>query len=124
MKKFILIAFFTSIMVPAFAADFAVPEVESVKSFTRPDMSRFQYSLPEHANFTPFKKKSAVVEITLDEDEIKPVRKVIKRIDSNSKPQQFNPDDVKDQPMNYDNFPKFYNPNDLMNQQFMPSAMF
>ena len=28
--------------------------------------------------------------------------------------------DGKDMPMNYDAFPKFYDPNDMMNQQFMP----
>ena len=128
MKKFIAIIFVLSVFVPAFAAEFSVPQVESVKSFTRPDMSRFQYSLPENKNF--IKRKSSVQndndidEITLDEDEIKPVKKVIKRINTENSVQQFNPSDIKNAPMNYDNFPKFYNPNDLMNQQFIPTTAF
>ena len=129
MKKLVITFVLASIFCPAFASDFAVPEVESVKSFVRPDMSRFQYNLPEGKNFNWIKKKSAenyndIDEIVLDEEDIKPVKKVIKRINPESTPQQFNPADLKNAPMNYDNFPKFYDANNLMNQQFIPSAAF
>lgn len=132
MKKFLFLLALVSLAVPVLAADEAsvTPGVASVKYYTRPDMSRFQYGLPEPGDFHLRKKKNkdtaadSLDVITLDEDDIKPVKKVIKRVQPSANPQQFDPQDVKNSPMNYDNFPKFYNPNDLMNQQFIPTATF
>lgn len=129
MKHFLVLLFLTIILTPVYSAEISVYGAESAKELVRPDYSRFQYDLPEGKSFGALKRKfskqqdNSFDEITLDEDDIKPVKKVIKRIQPQAEPKKYDPNST-DNPMNYDNFPKFYNPNDLMNQQFMPTATF
>lgn len=115
-------------ILPAFAAEYTVPNVESVKSFSRPYDSRFQYSLPERKNVSVFgrapesSQNSAYDDdddIVLDASNIQPQKKVIKKLSADSAAPKNNVDN-SNVPMNYDSFPKFYNANDMMNQQFMP----
>lgn len=106
---------------------FSVPETESAKSFARPYDSRFQYGLPERkSSASVFGRRERATETTSDAEEVvldatdvTPQRKVIKKISTNLEEQPANTG-KNDVPMNYDNFPKFYNSNDMMNQQFMP----
>lgn len=106
---------------------FSVPETESAKSFARPYDSRFQYGLPERkSSMSVFGRKEQSVDTTSDEDDVvldatdvTPQRKVIKKITADPAEQPTN-SGRNDVPMNYDSFPKFYNSNDMMNQQFMP----
>jgi len=128
MKRFLLIALLSVVFLPAQSADFGFTDYRSQGYLSRPDSSRFEYSLPDNMKFLKRKSKTVeqndVDEITLDEEDIKPVKKVIKKLGSDYQPQDdFNQKDANT-PMNYDNFPKFYNPNDLMNQQFIPMTTF
>lgn len=132
MKRFIIITMFAAVILPAFAEENAsldnngnpVPAVESVRYFARPSDSRFQYSLPDAKKFKPFKKaETASLDddaIELDEQDIRPAKKIIKRMSADSDSSSSYEVDNSALPMNYDNFPKFYNPNDLSNQQFLP----
>ena len=131
MKKVLVIIALISFGLPMLAEEATTYSTESVRSFARPNDSRFQYSLPERGAFKFPSRKSAAQtsssvsseddsdEVELDTSDIKPVKKVIKRMsaDSEANTQEF---DKSNMPMNYDNFPKYYNPNDMSTQQFMP----
>ena len=70
----------------------------------------------------PYDKKEAVnddQEMTLDEETVKPVKKVIKKLENGEQPEQ-KPANPEDMPMNYDSFPRYYDANDMFQQQFMP----
>ena len=131
MKKTLLSVCLALFILPAFSADAdymdapSVPNVQSVKYFAQPQDSRFQYDLPSAKNFFKSKKDSkqnldSDEEVTLDPEDIKPAKKIIKKLGDNPDPkaQTLAPQDV---PMNYDSFPKFYDGNDMMQQQFMPT---
>lgn len=133
MKRIFSGIFLLSMMLnPVLAADYTAPKVESVKTFAAPYDSRFQYGLPEGRNLNVFNRnKSSEVqsssdgydyeddEILLDTKNVKPEKKVIKKLSADT-PAATQKTDRSDEPMNYNSFPKFYNSNDLMNQQFMP----
>lgn len=134
MKKILLLTAIISFMIPVGAEEITdttstVTSTESVRSFTRPYDSRFQYSLPERGTFKFPPKKSSTVStktegdeedaIELDTTNIKPAKKVIKKLSSDSAIQN-KTFDASDMPMNYGNFPKYYDPNDMSTQQFMP----
>lgn len=124
MKKFLMISILSLCFMPVYAAEVQIPPSESIKNFTQPNDARFQYDFPSVKNFK-FKKEEKSTEIndeeaiTLDPSEVKPVKKVIKKLEPNSVPsyQDVSTDNV---PMNYDSFPKFYDNNDMMQQQIMP----
>lgn len=125
MKKVLLSIVLSLFFLPAFSADVEVPSVQSVKYFSQPQDSRFQYDLPAAKDFLKFKKDSKQdienedAEVTLDAEDIKPAKKIIKKLGDNPEPkeQTLNQQDL---PMNYDSFPKYYDANDMMQQQFMP----
>lgn len=131
MKKFLVIIALLSLAFPVLAEETTTYSTESVRSFARPSDARFQYSLPERGAFKfPARKSSAQTTssvsseddsdaVELDTSDIKPVKKVIKRMsaDSETNTQEF---DKSNMPMNYDNFPKYYDPNDMSTQQLMP----
>jgi hypothetical protein len=134
MKKGFVVALLSMLVVPAVAvAEIEVPAIESVKTFARPNDSRFQYSLPDKnqikqrreqkkaAKAAPTETKTDADEdeIWLDTSNLKTTKKVIKKINPDT---NYDNSNVKldDAPMNYDSFPKFYNQNDVTQQQFMP----
>ena len=137
MRKFIVAILLSAFLLPVSAAEFAIPNTQSVKSFSRPYDNRFQYSLPEGKSFSVFSRTKQVKEpqehfstsefedaddeeeVVLDTKYVAPQKKIIKKLSADSMPKNNNVDG-KDMPMNYDAFPKFYDPNDMMNQQFMP----
>lgn len=111
---------------------YQLPAAESAKSFSRPYDSRFQYGLPEKRQAeSVFGRRSQTVDSSYDDDEevvldysnITPQRKIIKKISSDPA-EQAQSQNRNDVPMNYDSFPKFYNANDMMNQQFMPTMSY
>jgi len=125
MKKVLLLAFLLVFASPVLAEEFTTQGAEASRFFNPATDSRFQYDLPSKVSF-PLKKDSKPAaqsddsEITLDPAAVKPVRKVIKRIEDT--PADANPAfDSKDVPMNYDSFPKFYDNNNMLQQQFMPA---
>ena len=139
MKKFIIAsALLSTIVLPSVATEFSIPGTQSVKSFSRPYDTRFQYGLPEGKSLNVFSRNRQAEEpkehfstsefedadydeeeVTLDTKYVTPQKKIIKKMSADSTPKN-NYSDGKDIPMNYDAFPKFYDPNDMMNQQFMP----
>jgi len=125
----ILLAFIISMFVlPAYSAEVEVPKAQSVKYFTQQQDARFRYDLPEGKGFSMFNKKDSKSsaaeddnsEVTLREEDVKPVKKIIKKLDSTSSAADTQTLDKENTPMNYDSFPKFYDANDMMQQQFMP----
>lgn len=124
MKKLLLVAVSMFFILPVCAEEFSVQGAEASKFFNSSRDSRFQYELPSAVNF-PLKRDSKQKvkadddEITLDETDVKPVKKVIKRIENTPADGEL-PVNSKDVPMNYDSFPKFYDNNNMMQQQFMP----
>ena len=138
MKRFIITsAILLTAVVPTMATEFSIPASQSVKSFSRPYDARFQYGFPEgkslnvfsrnrqaeepkeHFSTSEFEDADDEDEVTLDTKYVAPQRKVIKKLSADYTPQS-NDSNNKDMPMNYDAFPKFFDPNDMMNQQFMP----
>ncbi len=124
MKKIFLAVLFLSFVLPVYSAEVEVPKAESVKYFSQPQSqdARFRYDLPSGKNFFKKDNKANVNdddEITLDEEDVKPVKKVIKKL-GDTQPQTEQKMDPQDVPMNYDSFPKYYDANDMMQQQFMP----
>lgn len=140
MKKLAVSFLLAAVMLPVAATEFSVPNTESVKSFSRPYDSRFQYSLPEGKTLNVFGRRTQTEpqehfttnpydsdddddeDIVLDTKNIPTQKKVIKKLGPEYKPNANV--DSKDKPMNYDAFPKFYDPNDMMNQQFMPMVTY
>lgn len=111
-------------VLPAYSEQVEIPNTESVRYFSQPQDARFRYDLPEGNPFAFRKDNKAKVEnedadITLDEEDVKPVKKVIKKLSDNPKPNE-QPLNREDMPMNYDSFPKYYDANDMMQQQFLP----
>ena len=129
MRKIFTAAVLSLFILPVFAADYSVPSVESVKSFSSPYDSRIHYSLPEGKNMSVFGRRNDTPnetsnfdddeDVVLDTSNIQPQKKIIKKISSDSPNSQNNIDNTN-VPMNYNSFPKFYDANDMMNQQFMP----
>lgn len=123
MKKFLMLMIIGVTGLQVMAADVDVPKTESVRSFARPNDARFHYELPANKNFK-FKKDDNNVsddteEITLDTTDLKPAKKVIKKLgDGNYSGNNVTPADV---PMNYESFPKFYDANNMLQNQFMPA---
>lgn len=126
MKKILFTFCFAALILPVYATEVEIPKPESVRYFSQPQDPRFQYDLPSAKNFS-FKKNSnsknaddSYDEITLDEQDVKPVKKVIKKLGDTptSSEETLSPQDV---PMNYESFPKYYDGNDLIQQQFMPT---
>lgn len=128
MKKVV----FTLVMLlalPAIAAETTlnIPKSRSVE-YISPD-ARFKYDLPDGKGFPMFKKENntQVVddssEVTLREEDIKPVKKVIKKLGDNTSTNtpQVNQEEI---PMNYNSFPKYYDPNSMLQNQFMPMSSF
>lgn len=128
MKKFLLV-FAIMISLPVVAAETTlnIPKSRSVE-YISPD-ARFKYDLPDGKGFSMFKKenKSQVAgdssEVTLREEDVKPVRKVIKKLsdDTPINTPQVNQEEI---PMNYNSFPKYYDPNSMLQNQFMPMSSF
>ena len=143
MKKCAIALLLASIMLPVAATEFSIPNTQSVKSFSRqyPYDSRFQYSLPEGKTMSVFGRRNKEPQehfstnpydsddddddedIVLDTKNIPTQKKVIKKLGPNYNKEETNVND-KNMPMNYDAFPKFYDPNDMMNQQFMPMVTY
>ena len=129
MKKYLLILLLLGFTVPVFAAESDTYSIESVRSFARPNDSRFQYTLPDRGSFRIPKKSSTAAEsldddvIELDTSDVKPVKKVVKTLSADYDKNQ-NKFDNSQVPMNYDSFPRYFDPNDLGNQQFMPMMGF
>ena len=124
MKKMLFAFAFAALILPAHSEQVEIPNTESVRYFSQPQYSRFRYDLPEGNPFSFRKDNKAKVEnedgdITLDEEDVKPVKKVIKKLSDNPKPNE-QPLNREDMPMNYDSFPKYYDANDMMQQQFLP----
>ncbi len=124
MKKVLLVMVLTLCVLPVYAEEVSVQGAESSKFFNSSKDSRFKYELPSTMSF-PIKRDSKQKiqsdndEITLDESDFRPVRKVIKRIED--VPADEAPAlNHKDAPMNYESFPKFYDNNNMLQQQFMP----
>lgn len=124
----------SAIVIPAAASEFSIPGSTSVTSFSRPYDSRFQYGLPtgkslnvfgrrhnpkDEESFTTSVDDEDDEDIVLDTKTVAPQKKIIKKLSADSQPNNSNVN-YKDVPMNYDSFPKFYDPNDMSNQQFMP----
>ena len=137
MKKILMTGLLLAVISPVMATEFSVPGSTSVKSFSRPYDSRLQYSLPEGKSFSVFSRNRQANEpkehfstsefddsdeeedVVLDPTTVKTQKKIIKKLSSDYTPSNTDVDS-KNTPMNYDAFPKFYDPNDMMNQQFMP----
>ena len=125
MKRLFAIAVLGLVGAAVFAAEDCVVQVQSVKYFTKPNDARFHYELPSNMNFK-FKKDAEKNEsddefgdVELDASDVQPVKKVIKKLgDTPASNTQQNADE--NVPMNYDTFPKFYDGNDIMQQQIMP----
>ena len=126
MKRFFILAVIGVIGSTAVLAETEVPEVQSVKYFTKPNDARFHYELPTNMNFK-FKKDSEKAQsddddtsaVELDTSDVKPEKKIIKKLGDNpSYPKE--QADTENVPMNYETFPKFYDGNDIMQQQIMP----
>ncbi len=122
MKRILLGLLLTGFILPAYSAEVDITKPESVKYYTQPQDARFRYDLPDNFSFKKDSKKQAESdddEITLDEETVKPVKKVIKKLENGAQAEQktVNPEDM---PMNYDSFPKYYDANDMFQQQFMP----
>ncbi len=128
MKK-VVFALMMLLALPAVAAETTlnIPKSRSVE-YISPD-ARFKYDLPDGKGFPMFKKenKSQVAddssEVTLREEDVKPVRKVIKKLsdDTPINTPQVNQEEI---PMNYNSFPKYYDPNSMLQNQFMPMSSF
>ncbi len=134
MKKGLVVAMLSMLVLPmAAVAETEVPAVESVKSFARPNDARFQYSLPDRKQIkqrreqrkaakmapTETAKDADDDEIWLDTSNVNTSKKVIKKINPEANYDNSNVK-IDNAPMSYDTFPKFYDPNDLSQQQFMP----
>lgn len=122
MKKVLLGVCLAFFMAPAFAVETSAQGYDASQYFDNPHRdARFKYEFPSGKTL-PFKKDKVQVvdddsDITLDEADIKPVKKIIKRLDPDAEAPSV---DRKDIPMNYDSFPKFYDNNNMIQQQFMP----
>ena len=130
MKKLIIAMAILTCALPVLADDENVYSTESVRSFARPNDARFQYSLPDRSRFKHNSKQSSESTVKSDEDAIeldvadtRPAKKIIKKMssDAEANTQTF---DRSDMPMNYDSFPKYYDPNDMSTQQFMPTMSY
>ena len=112
----------------AVAAESDVQKIESVKYFARPNDSRFQYSLPDKKNMKFSRKKSSTEEESSSDEDIvldssaaqQGEKKIIKRMSAGTDLKQNTDIDKSTMPMNYDSHPKFYDPNDMSQQQFLP----
>lgn len=128
MKK-VVFALVMLLALPAVAAETTlnIPKSRSAE-YISPD-ARFKYDLPDGKGFSMFKKENKSqmaddsAEVTLREEDIKPVKKVIKKLSDETpiNTPQLNKEDI---PMNYNSFPKYYDPNSMLQNQFMPMSSF
>ena len=130
MKKLIIAIAILTCTLPVLADETTTYSTESVRSFARPNDARFQYSLPDRSRFRLNSKQSTESTTKSDEDAIeldvantRPAKKIIKKMSSeaDTNTQTF---DRSDMPMNYDSFPKYFDPNDMSTQQFLPTMGF
>lgn len=132
MKNFVYVLFLSALMLPACSEEIITPQTKhepttlsrESKFYSMPNDSRFQYDLPNFRgkNSSSATQSSSDEEIILDPSTVKPVKKVIKTLNtSNGTKPPTQPTDV---PMNYDSFPKFYDANDMLQNQPTMMPMF
>ena len=132
MKKFVYVLLLSGLMLPACSEEVTTsqtkPEPTTLsresKFYSMPNDTRFQYDLPNFRgkNSSSASQSSSDEEITLDPSTVKPVKKVIKTLNTtNGTKTPYQPSDM---PMNYDSFPKFYDANDMLQNQPTMMPMF
>lgn len=128
MKKLVISLFVILVGTSSFASTQTnVPAVESVKSFARPADARFQYSLPDKYKFKKNDSTKAPVaenesgEIVLEpSSSAKQQKKIIKKLSVDTVLDEMSENaNNSNVPMNYDSFPKYYDPNSMMQNQFL-----
>ena len=131
MKKYLITLIAVLTFLPAVATEPTYSNIESVKSFAKPIDARFQYGLPDKNSFKKHHDAKASTtegdsgEIVLDTSKAKPQKKIIKRLSPDADLENLdNNIDNSTMPMNYDNFPKFYDPNSMTQNQFLPMTSF
>ena len=132
MKKFVYVLLLSGLILPACSEEVTTlqtkPEPTTLsresKFYSMPNDTRFQYDLPNFRgkNSSSTAQSSSDEEITLDPSTVKPVKKVIKTLNTtNGAKTQYQPADM---PMNYNSFPKFYDANDMLQNQPTMMPMF
>ena len=127
MKNFMYVLFLSTLMLPACAEDIAKPSSvtpeattmsREAKFYSMPNDSRFQYDLPNFKDRgNSVKNTTSSEEITLDPQTVKPVKKVIKTLNSSQASGNKTEPARSDMPMTYESFPRFYDANDMLQQQ-------
>lgn len=132
MKKILYLFLLSGLMLPACAEEITTsqtkPEPTTLsresKFYSMPNDTRFQYDLPNFRgkNAASASQSFSDEEITLDPSTVKPVKKVIKTLNTTSGTK--NQPQSTDMPMNYNSFPKFYDANDMLQNQPTMMPMF
>lgn len=131
MKKIVYVLFLSSLILPACSEEINTPQTKpepttlsrESKFYSMPNDSRFQYDLPNFRGKNSSSQQTSDEEITLDPSTVKPVKKVIKTLNSTNAGGK-TPVQPTDMPMNYESFPRFYDANDMLQNQPTMMPMF